>query len=104
MFNKVARSLGMTISTSTTDMTTSKITLRCKLVVDGSIVRQVMKCNYQGVEIFSFGEIETEVRTEVVKAITTAAQLEDTIFRNKQNRQKIRIYKTNSRPILKYTA
>ncbi|XP_043496141.1 uncharacterized protein LOC122520182 [Polistes fuscatus] len=85
-FNTIAQSLGMLISTSKTKcMTTSKIPLRC-------------------IEISSFGEIETEVRTQVVKATRAAAQLNDTIFRNKHLRidTKSRIYKATIRPILTY--
>ncbi|XP_043494653.1 uncharacterized protein LOC122519338 [Polistes fuscatus] len=106
-FNTIAQSLGMVISTSKTKcMTTSKIPLRCKLVVDGSIIQQVMKFDYLGIEISSFGEIETEVRIQVVKATRAAAQLNDTIFRNKHLRidTKSRIYKATIRPILTYAA
>ncbi|XP_015187255.1 PREDICTED: uncharacterized protein LOC107072109 [Polistes dominula] len=87
-------------------MTTSKTPLRCKLVVDDNIIEQVMEFNYLGIKISSFGDIESEVREQAIKAARTASLLNNTIFRNKHLRMdaKARIYKIAIRPIPTYAA
>lgn len=106
-FNTVAKSLGLTISASKTKcMTTSKTPIRCKLAIDDKIIHQEVKFSYLGIEISCFGDIESEVRGQAIKAARTASQLNDTIFRNKYLRteSKVRIYKAAIRPILTYVA
>lgn len=54
----MVQSLGMIISAyKTLCMTTFKLLLRCELVVDGSILKQVTKFNHFGVEIFRQQEL-----------------------------------------------
>lgn len=106
-FNRVAKTLNMVISTSKTkSLTTSKIPVRCKLVVDDQIIQQEMKFKYLGIELSGFGDVESEVRQQTNKALRVAGCLNDTIWKNKylQTETKSRIYKATIRPIMTYTA
>ena len=73
--------------TKTRAMTTSKTPLRCKLEIYGKSVQQEMKFKYLGREISGYGDIETEVRGQAIKAARTAACLNNTnmIWELKQN-------------------
>lgn len=107
LFNSIAKSLNMVISvTKTKCLTTSKYPLRCKLVVDDQIIQQEMTFKYLGIELCGFGDVESEVRQQVNKALRTAGCLNDTIWNNKHLRTetKARIYKAAIRPIMTYTA
>lgn len=106
-FNCVAKSLNMVISASKTkSLTTSKIPIRCKLVVDDKIIQQEMKFKYLGIELSGYGDIELEVRQQTNKALKVAGCLNDTIWKNKylHTETKARIYKSVIRPIMTYTA
>ena len=106
-FNTTAKKFKINISvTKTRAMTTSKTPLRCKLEIDGKSVQQEMKFKYLGIEISGYGDIETEVRGQAMKAARTAACLNNTIWSNKHMgiETKSRIYKAAIRPILTYTA
>ena len=65
-----------------------------------------MKFKYLGVEIFGYGDVETEVREQTNKAARIAECLSNTIWRNKHMRieTKVRIYKATIRPIMTDTA
>ena len=87
-------------------MTTSKEPLRCKLEINGEVIKQEMKFKYLGINITSYGNVEEEVREQVSKASKVAGCLNDLIWRNQHLKQetKTRIYKTAIRPIMTYTA
>ncbi|CAG9840097.1 unnamed protein product [Diabrotica balteata] len=87
-------------------MTTSKYPLRCKIQIDGKILKQEAMFRYLGIDITSYGDIKEEVRQQSLKAGQAAGFIHDTIWKNKQIRQntKTRIYKAAIRPILTYTA
>ena len=91
--------------TKTRAITTSKTPLRCELEVNGKSVQQEMKVKSLGIEISGYGDIETEVKGQAMKAARTAACLNNTIWSNKHMgiETKLRIYKAAIRPILKYT-
>ncbi|XP_045480918.1 uncharacterized protein LOC123685306 [Harmonia axyridis] len=78
----------------------------CKLVVDDQTIQQEMTFKYLGIELCGFGDVESEVRQQVNKAMRTAGCLNDTIWNNKHLRTetKARIYKAAIRPIMTYTA
>uniref|UniRef100_A0A6P7FTG7 Uncharacterized protein LOC114332484 n=1 Tax=Diabrotica virgifera virgifera TaxID=50390 RepID=A0A6P7FTG7_DIAVI len=97
----------MTISAEKTKcMTTSKYPLRCKIEIDGKIIKQEARFRYLGIDITSYGDVKEEVRQQSLKASKAAGSLNDTIWKNKHLRQdtKARIYKAAIRPILTYTA
>ncbi|CAG9830511.1 unnamed protein product [Diabrotica balteata] len=86
-------------------MTTSKYPLRCKIQIGGKIIKQKARFRYLGIDITSYGDVEEEVRQQSLKANKAAESLNDTIWKNKHQRQdtKSRIYKAAIRPILTYT-
>lgn len=95
-FNTTAKKFRMNISVSKTKcMTTSRAPLRCKLEIHNNIVQQEMKFRYLGIEISGYGDVETEVRGQAMKASRTAACLNDIIWSNKHlgMQAKSRIYK-----------
>lgn len=49
-------------------MSTSRILLKCKLERDNKIIQNEMQFMYLGIKISGHGEVETEVRGELVKA------------------------------------
>ena len=53
-------------------MTTSKTPLRCKLEVNGKIIKQVMKFKYLEISISGFGDVKSEVREQTQKATRIA--------------------------------
>ncbi|XP_044749778.1 uncharacterized protein LOC123310376 [Coccinella septempunctata] len=106
-FNLTAQKLNMEISCEKTQsMVVSKEPIRCKLVVNGSIVNQVMNVSYLGVETSSNRCVANEVDSQVKKAARISGCLQDVIWRNKymSTESKTRIYKTCIRPILTYAA
>ncbi|XP_057653777.1 uncharacterized protein LOC130892390 [Diorhabda carinulata] len=64
-----------------------------------------MKFKYLGIEISGYGDIETEVRQQTIKAARAAKCLNDTIWENKyiSIEANSRTYKTVIRPIMTYT-
>ena len=87
-------------------MTTTKIPLRCKLEVKGSITQQEMRFKYLEIELPGYGDVDAEVREQTTRATKIAGCLNATIWRNKNIglEAKSRIYKTAIRPIMTCTA
>ena len=72
-FNTTAKKFKMNISvTKTGVMSKSKTPLRCKLEIDGRSVQQEIKFKYLGIKISGYGDIETEVRGQAMKAARIA--------------------------------
>ncbi|XP_057653803.1 uncharacterized protein LOC130892403 [Diorhabda carinulata] len=61
---------------------------------------------YLGIELTGYGDIETEVRQQTIKAARVAGCLNDTVWKNKyiSIEAKSRAYKTVIRPIMTYSA
>ncbi|XP_072764658.1 uncharacterized protein [Anoplolepis gracilipes] len=90
-----------------TPLVIAKEPIRCKLVVNDHIIKQVMSFNYLGVETYSGRYLLNKARTQTNnKAARIAGCLRDIIWRNKYmtTKSKIRIYKTCIRPVLTYAA
>ena len=87
-FNKIAKKFNMVISKS---MTTSKIPIRCKLVVDDKIILQEGKVKYLEIVIFGYENVETEVRNQAAGAMRAAAHLNDVIWWNKHTRNEAKV-------------
>jgi len=69
-------------------------------------IEQVTKYNYLGAEISAKRDIKQEVRTQVMKAARISGCLYNLIRSNKymSTECKVRIYKTNVRPVLTYVS
>lgn len=108
LFNKTTvQTLNMIISADKTRFAVrSKKPRRCKLEVDGKVIQQVMFFKYLGTEISSSGNVENEVRQQVIRANKVARCLKDIIWRNKYMdiETKVRIYKATVRLITTYRA
>ena len=82
-FYTTAKKYNMIILTDKTKcMTTSKEPLRCKLKINGEVIKQEMKFKYLGINITSYGNVEEEVREQVSKVSILAGCLNDLIWRN----------------------
>ncbi|CAH1276451.1 unnamed protein product [Diabrotica balteata] len=103
IFNTTAKKYTIIISADKTKcMTTSKYPLRCKIEIDGKIIKQEARFRYLGIDITGYGDVEKEVRQQSLKTSKAAGSLNDTIWKNKHLRQDIKkIYKAAIRP---YTA
>ena len=79
-FIKTAKKFNVVISAAKTNSKiTPKIPIRCKLVVDDKIIHQEGKFKYLGIDISGYGDVETEVRNQAVRAMRAAAHLSDSI-------------------------
>lgn len=106
-FNLAAEVFNMKVSAKKTkSMVISKNPIRCKLVVDGTVVEQVMQFKYLGALITSVKDLGTEVRSQTIKATRVAGCLNEMVWRNKYmaKESKVRVYKTVVRPVLTYAA
>jgi len=95
----------MEISLSKTkSLTISRNYTKCEVELRGTPIEQVPNFNYLGAEISAERELKQEVRTQVMKAARISGCLYNTIWRNKHMSTdcKVRIYKTNVRPVLTY--
>ena len=93
----------MLISTSKTQcLTIAKGPLRCKLVVYGKSIEQVINFKYFGVTKTSSKDLEKEVKAQILKASLISGYLRDIIWRNKYMSvdSRTRIYKTCVRRIM----
>ncbi|XP_057654722.1 uncharacterized protein LOC130892978 [Diorhabda carinulata] len=105
ILNKTAKEYNMAISTEETEcLTVFKEPLRCKLEIEGTIIKQVMSSRYLGVVVTSHSDIYQETIYQVRKAAATTSALRDIVWRNKHIgiETKTRIYKTCIKPILTY--
>ncbi|XP_056648765.1 uncharacterized protein LOC130453177 [Diorhabda sublineata] len=74
--------------------------------IDGHVIQQVLKFRYLGIDITSYGDVENEVRQQVVKTNKVAGCLNSTIWVDKHltKETKSRIYETTISLIMTYTA
>lgn len=101
-FNHTGKSV--TSTTKTKCMLTSKTLLKCKLEVYRKIIQQEMKFQHLGIEITSFGDVETEVREQTDNESNKYSRmLEKCLSRNISIDTKSKICKTRTRPIMTYT-
>lgn len=106
-FKESAEKYNMTISIEKTkSLVMSKDPIRCKLMVDGRTIEQVMQFNYLGSHITSCRNLIAETRQNSIKASKISGNLRDIIWKNKYmtTNSKVRIYKTCVRPVLTYAA
>lgn len=79
-FNTTAKKYGEEISAPKTKMlVTSKDPIRCKSVVDNTIIEQVIFFPYLGIDITSNQDGVSEVRIQVNKAIRISGGLNEII-------------------------
>ncbi|CAG9841093.1 unnamed protein product [Diabrotica balteata] len=100
--NTTTKKYNMIISAEKIKCMTSKYPLRCKIEIDGKIIKQEAKFRYMGIDITSYRDVEEGVRQQSLKASKAAGSLNDTIWKNKHLRKntKTRIYIAAIRPIL----
>lgn len=106
-FSLLATKFDLTLSTKKTKtLTISKEPLRCKLQLYDKVIEQVMSFTYLGIQITSHQDLETEVKTQSIKALRISGCLNNAVWSNKflKTEAKVRIYKTMIRPILTYAA
>jgi len=104
-FDQMAERLNMEISLNKTkSLTISKNYTRCEIELRGTSTEQVPNCNYLGVEISAKRDLKQEVRIQAMKAARISGCLYNIIWSNKymSTECKVRIYKTNVRPVLTY--
>ena len=85
-------------------MTIAATSVRCKLLIDNEIVKQMMEVNYLGETITSYGLICKKISCHIKKAnkmsgCMTFVSWNNTFLRLKM---KARIYKSRVRPNLMY--
>ena len=106
-FDQSAKKLNMEISLKKTKcLSTSKANQKCEIKLGDTILEQVAKFNYLGVEISSNGNLREVVKTQVTKGARISGCLNNLIWRNRymSAESKVRIYKTSVRPVLTYAA
>ena len=106
-FEQSAKKLNMEISLKKTKcLSTSKANQKCEIKLGDTILEQVAKFNYLGVEISSNGNLREEVKTQVTKGTRISGCLNNLIWRNRymSAESRVRIYKTSVRPVLTYAA
>jgi len=106
-FDQMAESLNMEISLSKTkSLTISRNNMKCEVKLKGTTIEQVPKFNYLGAEISAKRDLKQELRVQATKAARISGCLYNTIWSNKymSTESKVRIYKTNVRPVLAYTS
>lgn len=106
-FEQKSKQLNMKISSSKTKcMTASKHPIRCKIVVEGSPIEQVMSFVYLGTKISSWGNLHDEVHYQAMKAARISGCMRTAIWKSTviDTKTKTHIYKTCVRPVLTYAA
>jgi hypothetical protein len=106
-FDQLAERLNMEISLNKTkSLTISRNYTKCEVKLRGTMIEQVPKFNYLGAEISAKRDLKQEVRIQVMKAARISGCLYKLIWNNKYMTMdcKIRIYKTNVRPVLTYAS
>jgi len=103
----MAERLSMEISLNKTkSLTISRNHTKCEVELRGTLIKQVPKFNYLGAEISALRDLKQEVRTQAMKAAHISVCLYNLIWLNKymSTERKVRIYKTNVRPMLTYAS
>jgi hypothetical protein len=106
-FDQMAENLNMEISLSKTKpLIISGHNIKCEVKLRHTSIEQVPKFNYLGVEISAKRDLKQEVRMQATKAARISGCLYNLIWFNKymSTECKVRIYKTNARPVLTYAS
>ena len=106
-FDQLAERLSMEISLNKTkSLTISRNHTKCEVELRGTSIEQVPKFNYLGAEISALRDLKQEVRIQAKKAARISGCLYNLIWLNKymSTECKVRIYKTNVRPVLTYAS
>ena len=106
-FDRMAESLNMAISLNKTKtLTISRNRKKCEIELRGIVLEQVPKFTYLGIEISAKRDLKQEVRIQATKAARISGCLYNLIWSNKymSRESKVRIYKTNVRPVLTYAS
>jgi hypothetical protein len=106
-FDQIAESPNMEISLSITkSLTIAKHNIKCEIKSRDTMIEQVPNFNYLRVEISAKRDLKQGVRIQTMKATRISGCLNNLIRRNKHmsTEYKVRIYKTNVRPVLTYAS
>jgi len=106
-FDQKAERLSTEISLNKTkSLTMSRNYTKCEVELKGTSIEQVPKFNYLGAEISALRDLKQEVRIQATKAARISGCLCNLIWLNKymSTEYKVRIYKTNVRPVLTYAS
>jgi hypothetical protein len=104
-FDQMAASLNMEISLNKTkSLVISRNNIKYWVKLRDTVIEQVPKFSYLGAEISAKRDLKQEVRTQAARAAGISGCLYNLIWLNKymSTTSKVRIYKTNVRPVLKY--
>ena len=90
----------------TKSLTVPKNNIKCETKLKGTTIEQVPKFNCLGVEISAKRDLKQEVKMQTTKAARVSGCLYNLIWLNKYMSTdcKVRIYKTNVRPVLTYAS
>ena len=96
----------MCLMSKTKSLTIAKNNIKCEIKLKGTTIEQVQKFNYLGVEISAKRDLKQEVKMQTTKAARISGCLYNLIWLNKYMSTdcKVRIYKTNVRPVLTYAS
>ena len=104
-FHTAAMRYNMSISISKTKcMTLAREQVTCNVMINGTMLEQVTKFKYLGVNIVCNSDLYGEVLEQTQKAAAISGCLKNMIWKNKHMniQSKVRIYKTCVRPIMTY--
>ena len=101
----MTESLNMAISLNKTkSLTISRNYTKCDVKLGDTMIEQVPKFNYLGVELSAKRYLKQEVRIQATKAANISGCFYNLVWLNKymSTESKVRIYKINVRPVLTY--
>jgi hypothetical protein len=84
----------------------SRNNIKCEVKLRDTVIEQVPKFNYLGAEISAKRDLKQGVRTQASRAARISGCLYNLIWLNKyvSTDSKVRIHKTNVRPVLTYAS
>ena len=106
-FDQMAERISMEISLNKTkSLTISRNYTKCEVELRGTLIEQVPKLNYLGAEISARRDLKQKVRIKATKAARISGCLYSLVWLNNYMSTdcKVRIYKTNVRPVLTYAS